>query len=74
MSDPIPGSIRAELDQTPEWWDREYQTLVKKQIPRDPAFHADHDLDDGIEFYAGGYTIAPWCSTCGVRLGRSRDG
>ncbi|MEU4016194.1 hypothetical protein AB0E56_13125 [Microbacterium sp. NPDC028030] len=74
MSDSIPAHIRAELDVTPAWWDQQYHALVTKHIPRDLDYHADHDLDDGIQFYASSYSIAPWCITCGIRLGRTPDG
>ena len=68
MSDPIPALIRAELDQTPAWWDREYDRLVKKQIPRDPEYHRGHDVEEPIAFYASGYEIQPRCLDCGVTI------
>lgn len=74
MSDPIPAAIRAELDQTPAWWDREYDRLVKKQIPRDAAYHAGHDQDEPITFWGGGYSAGRWCITCGVSIERPPDG
>lgn len=68
MSSPdgIPAAIRAELNTTPAWWDHEYQTLIRKQIPRDAASHADHDIDR-LESWAG-TTIAVRCVTCGVSI------
>ena len=74
MSDQIPPSIRAELDQTPAWWDRQYTALVKKQIPRDWDYHQRHDLDEPITFYASGYEMRRYCLDCGVSIERPPDG
>lgn len=73
-SDPIPAHIRDELDQTPAWWDREFNALVKKQIPRDWASHQGHELADPITFYASGYEIERYCLDCGVTVERPPDG
>lgn len=74
MAEPIPPAIRAELDQTPEWWDREYDRLVKKQIPRDAEYHREHDVEDGIQSWSGVYVTGPWCIDCGVTIERPPDG
>ena len=29
----IPPDIRAELDQDPEWWDRQFDALIRKLAP-----------------------------------------
>lgn len=68
MPDPIPADVRAELDQTPEWWDRQYEALVKKQIPRDAAYHRDHEIEEPITFWGGGYAAGSYCIDCGVRI------
>lgn len=74
MTDPIPAHLRAELDQTPEWWDRQYDALVKKRIPRDFDYHRYHDLDEPITFYASGYEMKRYCLDCGVTIERPPDG
>ncbi|GGH34128.1 hypothetical protein [Microbacterium album] len=66
MPDPVPAPIRAELDQTPEWWDRQYRELVRERIPRDAASHEGHDLDE-ISTYDG-TTLRRWCVDCGVSI------
>lgn len=74
---PIPASVRGELDCTPDWWDAQYDALVKKQIPRDAASHAGHDIerDEWTQVTAGGAIVyrasRPWCSDCGVELSPS---
>lgn len=73
MSD-IPAHIRAELDVTPEWWDQQYDALVKSRIPRAWAYHQDHDLDEPITFYAAGYEMQRRCLDCGVAIERPPDG
>lgn len=74
MSDPIPAHIRAELDQTPGWWEQQYQALLKARIPRDAASHEDHDIEEPIEFWSGGYAAPPYCVDCGVSIERPPDG
>jgi len=73
-ADSIPPSIRAELDVTPAWWDEQFRALVRKQIPRDAASHAGHDVDrdeymlrssNGEMIY---YATRSWCATCGVEI------
>jgi len=72
MPEPIPAHIRAELDQTPAWWDREFDRLVKKQIPRGIEYHQDHDLDR-VENWSG-RVLVEWCLECGVTVDRPPDG
>ncbi|WP_292698088.1 hypothetical protein [Microbacterium sp. 69-10] len=36
--------VRAELDQTPEWWDAQYRALERKLIPTDAASHEGHRI------------------------------
>lgn len=73
-ADSITPSIRAELDQTPAWWDGQYDALVKKRIPRDFDYHRDHELDEPITFYASGYEMQRRCLDCGVTIERPPDG
>lgn len=74
MVDPIPAHIRAELDQTPAWWDRQYRALVAKHIPRDYASHDGHDIEEPIQFWGGGNASEPYCIDCGVTIERPPDG
>lgn len=74
MAEPISASIRAELDQTPAWWDRQYRELVAKQIPRDSGSHDGHDIEEPVQFWSGGYAAAPYCLDCGVTIERPPDG
>lgn len=74
MTAEIPASIRAELDQTPAWWDRQYDALVKKQIPRDWSYHQDHELEEPITFYQNEYITERYCLDCGVSIERPPDG
>lgn len=64
----VAPSIRSELDQDPAWWDREFRALEKKQIPRDAASHAGHDIEEPIQFWSGGCAAKPWCLDCGVGI------
>ncbi len=70
----ISANVRAELDLTPAWWDRQYDALVRKQIPRDWASHRDHELDEPITFYANGNDMPRYCLTCRVMIERPPDG
>ncbi|WP_067198901.1 hypothetical protein [Microbacterium sp. XT11] len=74
MPEPIAASIRAELDQTPEWWQQQYDALVRKQIPRTPEHHAGHDLAEPIRSWGGATLTRPWCTSCGVPIERAPDG
>jgi hypothetical protein len=58
------GAIREELDQTPGWWDRQYQSLVRKQIPRSAAYHEDHEMIE--ERTWADAVILRYCAECGV--------
>lgn len=64
MPEPIEPGVRAELDQTPEWWDRQYRTLVRKHIPRDAASHEGHRIID-LSTYA---TARHACDECGIEI------
>lgn len=68
----IPPSIKAELDQTPEWWQGEFDALVRKQIPRDYAYHADHYVEYvDVRTYADRYALQYiFCNDCGVSVER----
>lgn len=64
----LTGPMHDEVYQTPAWWDREFDALVKKHIPRDWTYHQDHDLEEPITFYASGYEMQRWCLDCGVSI------
>ncbi len=66
MPDQIPASIRSELDMTPEWWDRQYRALIRKNIPRDHAFHADHNVHTWQTY--GSSRVKAECIDCRVAL------
>ena len=66
----ISPAVRAEMEQTPEWWDGQYRALVRKQIPRDAASHEGHRIID-IRTYA---TERHACADCGVTIERPPDG
>lgn len=74
MSDPIPADIRAELEQTPAWWQRQYDALVRKQIPRDAASHEGHDIAEPLRSWAGAVVAMSRCIRCGVTLDEVPDG
>lgn len=45
----LPDEIRAELEQTPSWWLRQFHTLVAQtfdRAPFDAAAHEGHQLID----------------------------
>jgi hypothetical protein len=65
MARTIPADIRAELDQTPEWWDRKYRELKRAAFPPkpfDPADHDGHDIVEVMTFGAG--VVARYCAQC----------
>lgn len=62
----IHPAIRAEFDQTPEWWDRQYRALERKQIPRDAAYHEGHNVVD-FRTYASAVVLRE-CADCGVSI------
>lgn len=66
-----PAAIRAELDQTPEWWDRQYRALIRKRIPRDPASHEDHSISEARTY--GGGTLYRTCVDCNVGIDPYED-
>lgn len=70
----IPAAVRPELDQTHEWWDRQYDALVKARIPRDAEYHREHDIEEPIQFWSGNYATKPWCIDCGIQFMRAPDG
>ncbi len=74
MPEAISASIRAELDQTPEWWDRQFTALVRKQIPSDAAFHAGHDVVGPVRSMGGTIVVGERCVGCGVTIERPPDG
>lgn len=64
----IPHAVRAELDQTPEWWDAQYRTAISEAfmpVPFDPAEHDGHAL---VEFHRYGGTATVVCTECPTRL------
>lgn len=65
------AALRAELDQTPEWWDSQYRQLVRRQIPRDLASHEGHSIVE--EHTYAGTIIYRACTDCGVGLSTSDD-
>lgn len=62
----IHPAIRAEFDQTPEWWDQQYRALERKQIPRDPAYHEGHNLIEICTLTSG--IVRRECADCGVSI------
>lgn len=66
MTDPMPPGIRAELDQTPAWWDQQYRALERRQISRAAADHEGHDIVEHRAYTST--TIARTCTTCSVEL------
>lgn len=68
----IAPGIRAELDQTPEWWDSQYRALERKQILRDAASHDGHRIEE-IRTYAS-TTARRVCTDCHVEIGPYQEG
>lgn len=64
----IPPALRAELDQTPEWWDRAFQALVRATTPRDAEYHRDHDVHDIADYTYNGYRFRTHCLDCGIDI------
>lgn len=70
MADHIPADIRAEIDQTPEWWDREWGELNRRCFPPKPFDPAEHEGHDLIEIVAyGRRVVRVICTECGVSDG-----
>ena len=65
-SAPVRDAIRAELDQSPEWWDRQFRALVRKQIPRDAASHEGHSIAEAHAY--GGAVLIRTCVDCNVAI------
>lgn len=66
-------ALRAELDQTPQWWQREFDALVRARIPRDAASHMGHNIGEARAFDDVGEASYRWCNDCGVQItGASR--
>lgn len=64
--EPIAPGVAAELDQAPDWWDRHYRALGRKQIPRDVASHEGHRIEE-IRTYVS-TTTRRVCTDCQVEL------
>lgn len=63
MDSGIAPAVRAELDQTPEWWDAHYRKLSQKLIPTDLPSHEGHEIEEMWR-----YTVATpdrYCTSCG---------
>lgn len=50
ISTPAPPAVspalRAELEQSPEWWDSEFDALVRATTPRDAEYHRGHRVQE----------------------------
>ncbi len=68
----IHPAIRGEIDQTPEWWDRQYQALIRKRIPRDAASHEGHDIAE-MRTYTNAL-IYRTCVDCNVGIDPYEEG
>lgn len=66
MPEPIKPAIRAELDQTPDWWDSQYRQLERRQISRAAADHEGHDIVEDRRYTST--TINRTCTTCSIDL------
>lgn len=62
----IHPAIRAELDCTPQWWDNQYQALIRKQIPRAAGYHEGHEIEE--ERTWASTTVRRYCIECGVPI------
>ncbi len=40
----IPPEVRDELDQTPQWWEREYRKLLSETYVNAPEEHEGHEV------------------------------
>lgn len=66
---PISTELRAELDQTPQWWDRLFNELVRQAYtvrPFDPAEHEGHKIVEAYTF--GGALVLRECTECPRQL------
>lgn len=60
----IPPEVRDELDQTPQWWNREYRKLLSEtyvNAPFAPEEHEGHDIIT-VDTYGGRRT--QFCAQC----------
>lgn len=61
----IPPEVRDELEQSFEWWDREYRRLFGEafeEVPFDPAQHRDCDTYEVLTFT--GTAVLTGCADC----------
>jgi hypothetical protein len=59
------STVRQELDQSPEWWDREYRALMRQVFPPkpfDPAEHEGHCIVEDRTL--GGVVLFQACTEC----------
>ena len=70
MTDITPA-IRAELDQTPAWWEGLYRKALENTIPTDAAHHEDHEIEE-MQTYCSQY-VRRYCIDCGVGIDDWRD-
>lgn len=64
---PTATDIRAEIEQTPEWWDREYRKLNLHAFPPkpfDPAEHEGHEIVTWMAY--DNTTVLRTCTECGT--------
>ena len=62
----IPDELRAELDQTPAWWDVQYRRLVGETFtpaPFNPDEHEGHELIE-VRTYAATEPLVVHCTAC----------
>lgn len=71
--DPIPRELREELDQTPGWWDREFERLGaeaemgKKKIQvKMITVRKSIDVTPGMLYHSPGRVEVDVCVTCGA--------
>lgn len=70
--EPIAPNVAAELDPTPDWWDRQYRALERKQIPRDAASHDGHRIEEARTYAST--TIRRICMDCGIEIDPYQEG
>lgn len=64
----LPAAVRAELDQTLEWWDGLYRAAIAaafETAPFEPAAHDGHDLIEVRTYTGPAQTL---CAQCPPRL------
>lgn len=65
----IPPAVRAELDQTPAWWEQQYTALIAATFtaaPFDPTEHDGHDVIERRTYTDPAPTLV--CTECPTRL------